>query len=71
MSAIARWPDEAQQAIDDLIVLVRAYELPYSRLAKAKSIEAAYEASSSFPEDEGTAADLVRARLGLPALGDK
>lgn len=66
----ARWPAEAQSAIDDLLVLTYALQLPFTRFAEAQTVDDAYKADETFPE-VGEEANLVRARLGLPEVGEK
>lgn len=64
------WPEEAQQSIRDLAIEVRGASVVYNRLSKSRTIDDVFETSSLFPQ-ENQAADIVRARLGLPLVGEK
>lgn len=63
------WPAEAREAIGQLIDETRFDQLAWQDAATARTTDELFDPSHPFSEDD-TAADLVRAHLGLPASED-
>jgi hypothetical protein len=60
-----KWPAEAQADVGRLIDEIRADQLAWDDLAKVRSHDDLFDPEHPFQE-QGDAADLVRAHLGLP-----
>ncbi|MFE8916856.1 hypothetical protein [Streptomyces globisporus] len=66
--AKSAWPAEAQEAIDQLVDEVRADQLGWQEISDVRTHEDLFNPKYPLAEDDGSAADLVRARLGLPSV---
>jgi hypothetical protein len=64
-----KWPAEAQTDVGKLIDEIRADQLAWDDLGKVSSHDDLFDPKHPF-QDDGTAADLVRAHLGLPPAGE-
>ncbi|WP_157875607.1 MULTISPECIES: hypothetical protein [unclassified Streptomyces] len=64
----ATWPAEAQEAIDQLVDEVRADQLGWQEVSEVRTHDDLFNPKYPLAEDDGSAADLVRARLGLPSV---
>ncbi|WP_371666005.1 hypothetical protein OG306_33295 [Streptomyces sp. NBC_01241] len=65
----ASWPAEAQKSVDQLVDELRAAQLAWEGVAKANNHDDLFDPKYPLPDD-GTAAAMVRAHLGLPAVED-
>lgn len=63
----SKWPAEAAESIGQLVDEVRADQLPWKGVAAAQSPDDLYNPKYPLTEN-GPAAGLVRAHLGLPAV---
>lgn len=62
------WPVEAQQAVADLAAAAEAEAYVWDEIARASSAQGITDAYSKIPSDGRDRANLVRARLGIPAV---
>lgn len=63
----AKWPAEAEEAVGQLVDELHADQLAWDEIGKAKSLTDLLEPEYPLTED-GPAAGLVRAHLGLPPV---
>jgi hypothetical protein len=61
------WPTEAQSSISQLVDELHADQLAWQGIAKVRNHQDLFDPKYPLTED-GTAADMVRAHLGLPAV---
>ncbi|MGC9439278.1 hypothetical protein [Streptomyces sp. WG5] len=63
----AKWPEEAQESVKLLVDEVQADQLAWQGVSEARSHEDVFDPKYPLTED-GVAAGLVRAHLGLPPV---
>lgn len=61
------WPAEAQSSVNQLVDELRADQLGWQGIAKARTHQDLFDPKYPLTED-GTGASMVRAHLGLPAV---